>query len=61
VTQTGGDQHADKIGAVGQARAIFGRMKGKSRQEIIAACTAAGINVNTASTQLHKWNKEHAH
>ena len=61
VTQTGVENQTDKIGAVGQARAIFGRMKGKSRQDILAACVAAGINANTASTQLYKWNREHAH
>lgn len=46
-------------GPVARARRIFAVMQGKPRQEIIEECVKAGINRNTASTQLSLWVHGH--
>jgi hypothetical protein len=47
-------------GSVAKARAIFEELKGKSRNEVMAACDAAGINKGTAATQYGRWKREQA-
>ncbi|QJD54359.1 hypothetical protein [Aminobacter phage Erebus] len=32
-------------------------MPGSTRQEVVAACVAAGVNASTASTQFYRWQK----
>jgi hypothetical protein len=46
------------IGKVAHARIIFEDLKGLPRKEVLSACTGAGININTAKTQYHRWKKE---
>jgi hypothetical protein len=50
--------NVDSIGKVAHARIIFEDMKGLPRKEVLSACTGAGINVNTAKTQYHRWKNE---
>lgn len=33
-------------------------MEGASRDEIVAACVAQGVNENTAKTQFYRWQKK---
>jgi hypothetical protein len=47
-------------GAVATAHGIFDKLKGKPKSELLAAAQAAGINANTAKTQLYHWQKKQA-
>jgi len=47
-------------GGVAAAHAIFDKLRGKPRAEVLAAATAAGINANTARTQLYHWQRAEA-
>jgi hypothetical protein len=47
-------------GAVASAHGIFDKLKGKPKAEMLAAAQAAGINANTAKTQLYHWQKKQA-
>ena len=47
-------------GAVATAHGIFDKLKGKSKAEMLAAAKAAGLNDNTAKTQLYYWQKKQA-
>jgi hypothetical protein len=49
-----------QAGSVGQAHAIFDKMKGQPKADMLAAAKAAGINPNTAKTQLYHWQKKQA-
>lgn len=42
-------------GAVQKVWDIAEKMKTSPRKEVIGACVAAGININTAKTQYAKW------
>ena len=45
-------------GSVSMVWEIADAMKSSPRSEVIAACIAKGININTAKTQYYKWSKE---
>lgn len=49
-------------GSVGQAHTIYDKVKasGGSNKDMLAAAQAAGINPNTAKTQLYHWQKKQA-
>jgi hypothetical protein len=47
-------------GSVASAHALFDKMKGHSKKDVLAAAAAAGINPNTAKTQLYHWQKKQA-
>jgi hypothetical protein len=36
---------------------LCSEMKGKTRDEIVTACVAQGVNINTARTQYYAWRK----
>lgn len=42
-------------GAVEKAWGIFGKMSRAKRSDVLAACEKAGINLNTAKTQYHRY------
>ena len=39
---------------------ICDEMEGSTRNEIVQACTEAGVNRSTALTQFYAWRKQHA-
>lgn len=47
-------------GSVAAAHALFDKMKGKPKADILAAAQAMGLNPNTAKTQLYHWQKKQA-
>jgi hypothetical protein len=47
-------------GSVAAAHALFDKMKGKPKADVLAAAQALGINTNTAKTQLYHWQKKNA-
>lgn len=38
--------------------ALCDQMKGATRDEIISACVAKGVNINTAKTQYYAWRRK---
>lgn len=55
-----GGKKPNGVGSVGAAHNIFDKMKGQPKKEMLAAAAAAGINPNTAKTQLYHWQKKQA-
>lgn len=52
------DQGGNGEGPVATVRQLCERMKGKPRKEIVQAAVNAGINPNTARTQVQRWFSE---
>jgi hypothetical protein len=42
---------------VSRVHAMCEKMRGSTRDEIVAACVAEGINISTARTQYYVWRK----
>lgn len=45
-------------GAVAIVHSVCDKMKNSPRKEVITACVAQGVNINTAKTQYYHWTKK---